>query len=106
MVQFQDAAAVQLSVACQLLQQAIQQLQLCLRQEQTTATLLEKLSCFPRVPAQQLPQQSVPTPYHATNSATFPVCNDRHTSCLNDNGNTSKENSAVKLCPPPPPKEN
>ena len=106
MVQFQDAAAGQLSVACQLLQQAIQQLQPCLRQEQTTAKLLEKLSCFPRLPAQQLQQQSVPTPYHATNCATFPVCNDRHTSCLNDYGKTSKENSTVKLCPPPPPKGN
>ena len=95
-----------LSEACQLLKQAIKQLQLCLRQEQTTAKLLEKLSCFPRVPARQLQQQPVPTPYHATNSATFPVCNDRHTSCLNDYGKTSKENSTVKLCPPPPPKGN
>ena len=84
MVQFQDAVAVQLSLACHLLQQAIQQLQLCLPQEQTTAKLLEKLSCFP----------------------TFQVCNDRQTSCLNDYGKTSKENSMVKLCLPPPPKEN
>ena len=104
MVGFQDAAAVQLSVACRLLQQAMQQLQLCLRQERTTTKLLEKLSCFPRVPAQQLQQQSVPTTYHATISVTFPVCNDRHTSCINDSGKSFKENSTIKLCPPTPPK--
>ena len=102
---FKTPAAVQRSVACQLLQQAIQKLQLCLRQQQTTAKLLERLSCFPRVPAQQLQQQSVPS-YLAAKFATFPVCNDRHTSCLNDYGKTFTENSTVKLCPPPPPKGN
>ena len=61
MVLLHEAAAAQLSVACQTLLQAIQQLQLYLKQEQTTATLLKNLSRFPRVPVQRLQRLSVST---------------------------------------------
>ena len=61
MVLLHEAAATQLSVACQTLLQAIQQLQLYLKQEQTTATLLKNLSRFPRVPVQRLQRLSVST---------------------------------------------
>ena len=110
MVQFHDTAAVQLSIACQLLQQAIRQLHLCLCQQKATASLLKNLSSFPRVPAKRLQRQSVrpystvPSPTLTATAVTFPVCNGRYERS-NEYSETSTATLTAEPCMPPPPKE-
>ena len=94
MKRLQANAAAQLYQACLTLLNAISQLQLYLLQEQAALALMQKLPCFPRVPAKSRQRQTLP---EVVNVSVQPCCSSAVTSVVpvsDPNNNSADENNA------------